>query len=207
MNNKKLKTYSSKINNYLEIIEKDHKKLLNTKNTNYSYGGLQDVLERGLSRIPMEEINSVLVLGMGGGCVVESLRNKFNYHGKIIGIELDPVVIEISKNEFGISEDLKVKIIQDKAEDYIQKTNHQFDLIIVDVFIDIKVPETIYSSTFWNNLEPRVSANGFVLFNAGIDLSEKQRRDFIEVIPNPFVYQKKLNVIISNTVFILQKVF
>lgn len=207
MNNENLKTYSSKINDYLEVIQMNNKKLLNTKNTNYSYGGLQEVLERGLDRIPMENINSVLVLGMGAGCVVDSLRNKYNYREKIIGVELDPVVIDIAKNEFEILEDTQVEIIQDKAENFIAKNTQQFDLIIVDVFIDILVPDVFYSAEFWNNIESRVSDNGFVLFNAGIDLSEEKRKEFIENIPASFVYLKKMNVIISNTVFVLQKVF
>lgn len=207
MNQENSIIYRSDIHPYLEIIFKDGKKLLNTQNTNYSYGGLQEVLERGLNRIPMDNIDSVLVLGMGAGSVVESLRKKYNYQNQITGVEYDPVIIEIARKEFNLQEDLKVQIILDKAEDYIQKIENQFDLIIIDVFVDITVPKIFYSENFWHHIGTRVSDNGFVLFNAGIDLSEKQLKEFLDIIPDAFIYQKKLEVLESNTVFILQKVF
>lgn len=40
-----LRVYDSLINKRLNIVEKDGKKLLNTKNTNYSYGTPVDVLD------------------------------------------------------------------------------------------------------------------------------------------------------------------
>src|SRR5699024_10391620 len=76
--------FSSAISEELEVVWVKGKKLLNSKGANYSYGGLQEVLDYGLDSIPMNNINNVLVLGMGGGCVVDSLRNKYDYHGPIV---------------------------------------------------------------------------------------------------------------------------
>ena len=47
-----MKIYNSDINNELLVVYEDGKKILNTKNTNYSYGTLVDVLEYGLDTIP-----------------------------------------------------------------------------------------------------------------------------------------------------------
>lgn len=199
--------YDSDINKRLKVGWIDSKKVLNTKRTNYSFGGLQKVLNRGLNIIPINRIKSVLVLGMGAGSVVDSLRNKFEYDGPIVGVELDPVVIDIAEKEFNLLQDDKVEIIQADAKEYIASCKQQFDLIVVDVFIDIDVPEKFYSSLFWNHIESRVSDNGFVLFNAGIDLSDEKRNNFINKIPDSFIYTKKLNVLESNTVFVFQKVF
>lgn len=206
MDKKLLRYYSSPINQKLKIFLKKDKKILNTKNANYSYDGLQEVLNKGLNRIPIKEVNSVLVLGMGAGSVVDSLRNKFSYFGPILGVELDPVVIEIAEKEFNISQFYDVEIVQADGKKFLKEHPHQYDLIIVDIFIDIKVPKRFYSKKFWNKIEDRVALNGFVLFNAGIDLTEKEIEEFLNTLPISFVYMVKTKVLESNTLIILQKV-
>ncbi|HLS30607.1 MAG TPA: fused MFS/spermidine synthase [Flavobacteriaceae bacterium] len=201
------KFFDSEINSRLEVRWIKGRKILNTKIANYSYGGLQEVLERGLNRIPLENVNSVLVLGMGGGCVVDSLRNKFDYRGPITGVEKDPVVIQIAKNEFGIHKDRQVELIEAEAKKYIIHSDRKFDLVIIDLFIDVKVPSRFYSKKFWKYIENSVNKNGFVLFNAGVDLCEEKLDEFLERVPSSFVYQIKSEVLGTNTVIIFQKFY
>src|SRR5690625_5386452 len=101
MDKKLLRFYPSPINRRLKIFWKEGKKILNTKNANYSYDGLQEVLNKGLDRIPMEEINSVLVLGMGGGCVVDSLRRSEEHTSELQsrGHLVCRLLLEKKKNE------------------------------------------------------------------------------------------------------------
>ncbi|HLS70982.1 MAG TPA: fused MFS/spermidine synthase [Chitinophagaceae bacterium] len=206
MDKKLLRYYSSSINQKLKIYLKKDKKILNTKNANYSYDGLQKVLNKGLKRIPINKINSVLILGMGAGSVVESLRNIFFYYGPILGVELDPVVIEIAEKEFNISQFHDVEIVKADGKKFLKNHTKQYDLIIIDIFIDIKVPKRFYSQKFWKKVENRVQLNGFVLFNAGIDLTEKEIDKFLNSLPISFVYMVKTEVLKSNTLIILQKI-
>jgi len=199
--------FDSTINEELEVVWIKGKKLLNTKGTNYSYGGLQEVLNFGLDEIPISNIKSVLVLGMGGGCVVKSLRKKYQYKHKVVGVEIDPVVIEIAKNEFHLLQDKKVELIHADAEEYIAKTKEKFDLIIVDLFIDVKVPPQFYTQEFWKNVATSVNANGFVLFNAGIDLDQNKVEEFLTLVPDSFIAQINFEVLVSNTVIIFNKVY
>lgn len=206
MDKKLLRTYTSSINQKLKIYWRKDKKVLDTKNANYSYDGLQEVLNRGLEEIPMESVQSVLVLGMGAGCVVDSLRNKFFYYGPVLGVEVDPVVIELAEKEFNISQFQDVEIIEADAKKFLKNHPHQYDLIVIDIFIDIQVPRKFYSERFWNKIEDRVATDGFVLFNAGIDLTEKEIEDFVEKLPSDFIYTVRTNVLKSNTLIILQKI-
>lgn len=206
MDRKLLRTYTSAISPKLKIYWKKDKKILDTKNANYSYDGLQEVLNRGLDQIPIESIESVLVLGMGAGCVVDSLRNKFFYYGPVFGVELDPVVIEIAEKEFDISKFEDVDIIQADAKKFLRKHPRQYDLIVIDVFVDIQVPRKFYSERFWNKVENSVTTDGFVIFNAGIDLTRKEIDDFLDTLPAGFVYTVTTNVLKSNTLIILQKI-
>lgn len=199
--------YSSEINRRLKVLEENGRKLLNTIDSNYSYGGLQVVLDEGLSLLPINNFGNVLVLGIGAGSVVDSLRNKYGFEGKIIGVELDPVVIDIAKSKFGILDFENIEVIQEDAAVYVKNSDFLFDFIVVDLFINIEVPTVFYQQEFWNDVERLVSDNGFVLFNAGIDWELDSMYEFLDRVPESFVYQKILNVNGCNTLIILHKVF
>src|SRR5699024_8361701 len=118
-----IRYYYSEINNRLKVVEREGKKLLDTKDTNYSFGGLQKVLEFGLDLVPLAEFESVLVLGMGAGSIVDSLRNNSSFFGKITGVEIDPVVIEIAENEFDLFADKNLQVVQQDASAYVKEAD------------------------------------------------------------------------------------
>ncbi len=74
---------TSKYSDTLEITWYNGKKHLNTKNANYSYGSLQAILKFGLEKIELKHMNSILLLGLGGGSVIETLRQDFNYQKQL----------------------------------------------------------------------------------------------------------------------------
>ncbi|NLB63180.1 MAG: fused MFS/spermidine synthase [Fibrobacter sp.] len=199
--------HKSKYNKRLEVRWEKGKKLLDTPNTNYSYGTLVDVLKFGLNKIPLKQAKNALILGFGAGSIVEPLRYQYGIKGEIVGVEIDPVVIEIAETEFGISPQDDLQIIQDDVWDFVQRPQSKFDLIIIDIFIDLKVPDKFYRQEFWQRVKRLCNDNAFVLFNAGIDLSETFVEKFADTIPEEFVYQIAYNVLKTNTLISLQKVF
>ncbi|UOB16321.1 spermidine synthase [Abyssalbus ytuae] len=160
----------SKINGPLEITWYNGKKLLDSKNANYSYGNLQKTLSYGLSKINVIPETNILLLGMGGGSVIETIHKKINSDVRITAIEIDEVIIEIAMREFNVMAEKNLEIICADAYEYVKRCKHQFELIIIDVFIDTKVPSKFYSVEFWNNIENILQQNGTVLFNAGMNL-------------------------------------
>ena len=162
------KTIISKYSGPLEITWYNGKKHLNSKNANYSYGSLQRILKFALEKIDLSKVNSVLILGMGGGSVIETLRDHFNYAKHIDAVEIDPIIIEIAKNEFKISESETLKIHRKDAFDFVKTNDEKFDLIIVDLFIDLMVPDKFLSSKFWDNVMKSKSSTGVLIFNASV---------------------------------------
>jgi len=200
-----VREYHSPINGLLKIRWENGKKILDTEHTNYSYGSLEDVLNHGLDYIPLENINSVLLLGMGGGCIIGSLKNRYNCHAPITAIELDPMLIDIAAKEFGVVESEDLNILETDAYRYVTETKDSFDLVIIDIFIDLLMPEEFYKPTFWDAMTQVVNLNGFVLFNTGIDLTEEQVNAFLDTLPDCFLYQVMFEVYESNTLIILNK--
>ena len=97
----------SDISRTLEVTLYNGKTLLNTKNTNYSYGSLQTVLKKGLLTICKSEINkmnNILLLGVAGGSVIKTLITDFEFTKSIVGVELDAEIIEIANSYFDLDE-------------------------------------------------------------------------------------------------------
>lgn len=202
-----IRQYTSPVNGILEVKWWNGKKVLDTAHTNYSYGSLEDVLNYGLDFVPLEDVKSVLLLGMGGGCIISSLKNRYNCHAPVTAIELDPMLIDIAAKEFEVKPSKDLQIIQADAYDYILQTQDSFDLTIIDIFIDLHVPEAFYKPEFWEAMTRVVKLNGFVLFNTGIDLTEEQVNNFLDQLPDCFLYQVMFEVYESNTLLILNKYY
>ncbi len=162
------KKISSKYSGELEVTWFNGKKHLNSKNANYSYGSLQKILKIGLQKINLSNCKEILILGMGGGSVIKTLRDHFNYNNKITAVEIDPVIIKIADEEFEIRESKNLKIICDDAHLFMQLNTKKFDLIIIDLYIDTKVPDVFLEVPFWKNL---INATSTILCNASLELN------------------------------------
>lgn len=162
------KTIQSQYSGPLEITWYNGEKHLNSKNANYSYGSLQRILKFGLEKVNLTKVNSVLVLGMGGGSVIETLRKDFNYSKHIEAVEIDPVIIEIAKTEFGIFENETLKIHCTDAFEFIKSESRKFDIIIVDLYIDLNVPDKFLNLEFWDHVLASRSKKGAIIFNASV---------------------------------------
>lgn len=160
------KKVESKFSGCLEITVTGGRKVLNTANANYSYGSLQRVLEFALRRVDLSSAEEVLVLGLGGGSVITSLRKEFDYENVIVAVDVDPVIIEIAGKEFGIKPDYRTEIVLDDAYDYLISDCRIYDLIIVDIFIDNRIPEKFLSKEFWTMVKEKTRENGCVIFNS-----------------------------------------
>lgn len=155
----------SELSGKVEITWYNGKKMLDTKNANYSYGSLQEVLEYGIHQINLSEVKSILILGMGAGSVIKSLKSKFNFKKHITAVEFDKLIIEIAELEFKIKPSKNLKIIHANAEVFIKKNEAKFDLIIIDLFIDNLVPKQFLKQNFIEKTCKSISKNGFFIFN------------------------------------------
>jgi spermidine synthase len=158
------KKVNSEYSGQLEITVVNGRKVLDTKNANYSYGSVHRIFHFGLSQFDFSTINSILLLGLGGGTILKILREDLNYQGNITAVEKDAVIVKVANEEFGIREDQKTRIICDDALKYISKNNGTYDLTIVDIFIDNTVPKPFLEIPFWENVTKRT--NSYFLFNS-----------------------------------------
>ena len=165
----------------LEVTWNNGYLVLDSENTNYSYGSLQRVLKKGLKYIGYErirEFQSVLVLGVAGGSVIETLKKEIKFDGIITGVEIDPVVVELATKYFGIGNYNNVSIVIDDAFEFALKTKEKYDLIVIDVFQDTTMPNFLFEEFFINRINFLLNVNGFILFNTMVLTKNDTERNF-----------------------------
>ena len=158
----------SAISKTIEVTLYNGKTLLNTKNTNYSFGSLQSILKKGLLEIGAAEISrmeSILILGVAGGSVVQTLVTDFSFSKKITGIELDSEIIHIANSYFNLDKISNFKCLIQDAEQFVKTDKNQYDLLIVDIFKDTEMPEFLFQESFITNCKRLLNKNGYILFN------------------------------------------
>ena len=169
----------SEFSKNLEVTWNNGFLVLDSENTNYSFGSLQRVLKKGLKYIGYDRINkfeSILILGVAAGSVIETLKNDLKFKGKITGVEIDTTVIEIANKYFGLDQFDNVEIVIDDAFEFVLKTKEKYDLIVIDIFQDTTMPNFLFEDFFINRINFLLNVNGFILFNTMIlDKKDSER--------------------------------
>jgi len=162
----RVKQYISKYSGKLDVAYINGKKILDTDNSNYSYGSLQRILHKGLLEINFDShTHSILVLGLGGGSIIETIRKDFKSDAFIELVEIDSTIIEVAKKEFGVDKYKNINIIHADAKDYLLTEKKKFDLIIVDIFIGNEIPEAFSQTDVLQKITGLLSEKGSIIYN------------------------------------------
>lgn len=185
--------------------------VLDTENTNYSYGSLQRILRYGLRNIGYDKILSmdhILLLGVAGGSVVKTLVDEIQYKGKITGVEIDPDIIKIANQYFELDKIEQLEIVIDDAFEFVLKTKEKYNLIIIDIFEDINMPNFLFESFFSERVCHHLKDHGFILFNTMI-LDEahnvRNRKYISEINPDLFTSKMLPRIEVHNELIIIEK--
>ena len=174
----KISEQPSNFSEKLEISYNFGKKVLDSANTNYSYGNLQKILRKGLVAVGFKKISKmdyILVLGVAAGSVIETLVNEIKFSGKITGVEIDTEIIDVANNFFCLQQFQNFELIIGDASDFVLKTKRNFDLIIIDVFLDIEMPSFLFEKFFISRLDKILNNQGYIIYNT-IVLNKKQQQ-------------------------------
>lgn len=167
---------NSSISKNIEITWTNGELVLDSKNTNYSYGSLQRILRKGLKNIGygrILEMRNILVLGVAGGSVIKTLSEEIKFKGKITGVEIDSEIIKIANSYFHLNQIENFEVIIDDAFEFVLKTKEKYDLIIIDIFQDTTMPNFLFEEFFQNRTCYLLKEKGIILFNT-MCLSEKE---------------------------------
>jgi spermidine synthase len=116
-----------------------------------------------------QQIRRVLVLGVGGGAVIRQL-NYFLEPEAIVGVELNPVHLEVARDHFAVAAE-NVELHEADAIWWLrQYRGERFDLIIEDLFSDNGgEPERVIAADgpWMRRLLKHLTSNGVLVINFG----------------------------------------
>jgi spermidine synthase len=158
---------SSVHNPYLEVTHANGVLELNTPNANYSFANLHQVFLntfREFSILSRPNLNTALVLGLGGGSVPKLILEK-RPDCAIRAVELDETVVALGHQYFGLGKYHQLEVIVADATQFVNSDDRLYDLIVVDLFLDNLVPAAAETPSFLQALRARLSPGGVLLFN------------------------------------------
>lgn len=193
----------------IEITYVNGKLVMDSKHANYSYGDLQKVLQKGLRHIGKEKLQkceSILILGVAGGSVIQTLIKEFEITAAITGVEIDETTLKLANSYFKLSDVGQLNLINADAFQFINTSKSTFDLIIVDIFNDDQMPNELFLDMFWNDTYKLLSNNGLCLFNSIVTSEENMERNstLISSLKQNFSDTQVIKTHI-NELFIIQK--
>jgi len=137
-------------------------------------GGVWDLLLLPAFLLPAERPMRVLMLGVGGGTVLKMLE-RFIQPTKIIGVDLDPVHLQVAREHFEVGPEVDLR--KADAMTWVHRYDGApFDLIIDDLFGGRGEPErAVMMDRVWASaLMQHLTATGALVANF-VDSAELRR--------------------------------
>jgi predicted membrane-bound spermidine synthase len=106
----------------------------------------------------------VLVIGLGGGALLEPLR-RLVPDVRIDVAELDPQVIALARRWMGARERPGDRFVTGDGRRFLQGTDRRYDLIYVDAFSGDRMPASLATTEFARLAADRLRSDGVLAFN------------------------------------------
>ncbi len=189
-------------NDYLEVVYDSGKMILNSRNVNYSFGGLHEAFANTFQELNIRDwpFRTGLVLGLGAGSV-PSLLADHPAKPRLTGVEIDGDVLGLARAYFELDGYDFLTVVEADAISFVQECGDAFDLIIVDLFIDETVPPAAETRAFLEGLKRLLAPDGLLLFNrisindATKTATERFGLTFAAVFPDARVFHTLVNLI------------
>ncbi len=189
---------TSKFSGEIKVVDHALTRRLIVGGLTQSGGILEEMWKRALRELNRPngrtklKIKNILILGLGAGTVIQVISKKWP-DAKMVGVEIDPAMIDIGKKYFHLD---KIKNLQIIIEDAIRIVNNEtmkqlnnYDLIIVDLYKGYAIEKRIKNRFFLQKIAQLLEKNGVVIFN----VISRQNDDF-----EASIFLDKLHVIFKD---------
>jgi spermidine synthase len=123
------------------------------------------------SYLYMPDPRRVLIVGLGGGAMVRFLA-RHEPQVVIDAVEIDPVVVRLADEYFGVRSGGNVRIHTADAVTFVESTTDRYDLILMDAFLrpsndtdTTGVPTRLKTLEFLGRLKRTLAPGGVIAFN------------------------------------------
>ncbi len=105
------------------------------------------------------------VLFVGGGGFSGPKRFAAEYDATVDVVEIDPEVVDAAKTHFDVEESDDLRIHTMDGREYLERTNHSYDVVVLDAYRADRVPYHLTTVEFMRLVRDRMGADGVVVAN------------------------------------------
>jgi len=107
------------------------------------------------------DIKRVLMVGLGAGTISKRILNDYP-QASVESVELDPVVVDVAKRFFQVTEEPRHRIIVQDGRQYIRRTQGGYDLIIMDAYNAEGLPFHLATREFLQLAKSKLAPGGVI---------------------------------------------
>lgn len=166
--------------NYIQVLQIDSFRYLRLNEgqgvhsiyhpTQLFYGGpwSQVLVAPYFNPPPAEKItvDRIAILGLAAGTTARQASVVYP-QAKIDGFEIDPKIIEVGKQFFGMEDLPNLTVFTQDARWGIAHSNNTYDIISVDAYRTPYIPPHLVTQEFFQLLYDKLNPDGFVVINVG----------------------------------------
>jgi len=116
----------------------------------------------------------VLLFGLGGGDIVRQLHFQLP-NSQITAVEIDPAIVEVSRDYFELPDSDKLTIKIDDAENFLHQDIQHYEMMLIDIYGGIEIPALLQKPDFYQHCHQQLEDNGMLVLNLLTSDAEKFR--------------------------------
>src|SRR4029079_14368521 len=157
------------------------------------------------------DIRRILMMGLGGGSTQRSFQHYYT-NVMVDTVEIDPVVIDVAKKYFTVTETPKLKIHNEDGRVYLRRTTNTFEVILMDAYTTTRygssIPPHLVTKEFFALANQHLTTNGVLAYNVigqiqgwKADIVGGIYRTLREVFPRVYMFpaRSSMNVVLVAT--------
>lgn len=133
-----------------------------------------------LRNLPLDKRSekNILFLGLGGGSGIKII-NRLYPKAQIIGVDIDPVMVEMGRKYFDLKEAKNFKITISDAFEFVKKfpKNKYFDIVLTDLYIGCDTPPLSQTIVFLKELKRILKDHGVYAVNGSYTRENREITD------------------------------
>lgn len=139
-----------------------------------------------------EEQTRVLVIGLGAGTLLKSWREE-NF--KVDVVEVNPKVVEVSKEFFDLPQNLDYQIITDDGRHFLNNSSQKYDFIVLDLCDILEMNAHLWTKEFFALVERHLKEGGVFVTSLNYNPSSNPPLDCVlgTTLKSvfPYIYTRK----------------
>ena len=111
------------------------------------------------------DLQRVLMIGLGAGTVPKQITQIYGPI-EIVGVEIDPRIVEIGRQYFDMTEP-NLEVVEQDGRYFLMTDDRKYDMIGTDAYQQPYIPFQMTTREYFQHVRDRLTPNGVAVINVG----------------------------------------